>query len=216
MTDHGDTAGKPEDGAHGAEEDLLGPELRTMLSSLPRSIPPERDLTAEIAAQTWDSRERLPGASSVGTEATERRRRFLPWWSGQGLTLAAAAVALVVVTSAVTMVLVREQAEVSSDNAATGPAFSQASYAGYQVIEDQYAAAIADLLAALEADRDRLPRETVRLIEDNLRIIDDAIRQSLAALESAPESLPLQQALMTSYERKLDFLRQATAITAEG
>ena len=216
MTDHGDTAGTPEGGTHGAEEDLLGPELRTMLRSLPRGIPPERDLTAEIAAQTWDSRERLPGASSVGAKATERRRRFLPLWGGQGLTLAAAAVALVVVTSAVTMVLVREQAEVSSDNAADGPAVSQASFAGYQVVEDQYASAIADLLAALEAERDRLPPETVRLIEENLRIIDDAIRQSLAALESSPQSLPLQQVVMTSYERKLDFLRQATAITAEG
>ena len=49
-----------------------------------------------------------------------------------------------------------------------------------------------------------------------LRIIDVAIQQSLAALESAPLSLPLQQAVMTSYERKLDFLRQAAAITAEG
>jgi hypothetical protein len=56
----------------------------------------------------------------------------------------------------------------------------------------------------------------VQLIEDNLRVIDAAIQQSLAALESAPQSLPLQQALMTTYERKLDFLRQAAAITAEG
>ena len=56
----------------------------------------------------------------------------------------------------------------------------------------------------------------MRLIEENLRVIDEAIRHSLAALESAPQSLPLQQALVTSYERKLDFLRQAAAITAEG
>ena len=90
------------------------------------------------------------------------------------------------------------------------------SFAAYADVESQYAAAIADLTRALEADSDRLPRATVQLIEENLRIIDEAIQQSLAALETAPQSLPLQQALMTSYERKLDFLRQAAAITAEG
>ena len=62
----------------------------------------------------------------------------------------------------------------------------------------------------------RLAPETVRLIEENLGIIDEAIRQSLTALEATPLSVPLQQAVMTSYERKLDFLRQAAAITAEG
>ena len=71
-------------------------------------------------------------------------------------------------------------------------------------------------VAALDASRDQLPPETVQLIEENLRVIDEAIRHSLAALEATPQSLPLQQAVMTSYERKLDFLRQAAAITAEG
>ena len=75
---------------------------------------------------------------------------------------------------------------------------------------------ISDLTEALEAERYRLPPETVELIEENLRIIDVAIEQSLTALREAPESLPLQQAVMTSYERKLDFLRQAAAITADG
>ena len=46
--------------------------------------------------------------------------------------------------------------------------------------------------------------------------LGQAPTEKLAALESAPESLPLQQAVMTSYERKLDFLRQAAALTAEG
>jgi hypothetical protein len=72
------------------------------------------------------------------------------------------------------------------------------------------------MVDALDANRDQLAPETVELIEENLRVIDEAIRQSLAALESTPGSLPLQQAVMTSYERKLDFLRQAAAITAEG
>ena len=37
---------------HRAEEDLLGPELRALLSTLPKELAPERDLTEEIAAQS--------------------------------------------------------------------------------------------------------------------------------------------------------------------
>jgi hypothetical protein len=212
--------GRPDAGAQ--EEDLLGTELRALLSSLPKELAPETDLTASIAAQTWDSREKLPGAGSIDADATDARRRPSPWWSGQGLKLAAAAAVLVVVTSAVTTAIVRDRVGVSSDadttvaEATTTSLVGEASFTGYQDIEIEYASAISDLTEALELDRGRLPAETVVLIEENLRVIDEAIRQSLAALESAPESLPLQQAVVTSYEKKLDFLRQATALTAEG
>ena len=209
---------------HRAEEDLLGPELRALLSTLPKEIPPERDLTQEIAAQTWDSRNRLPGAANMDAAATDRTKARAPWWSGQGLKLAAAAVALIVITSTVTTVLVRDQGGQSSDASATvagasidaNPAGLEARFARDIDVENQYASAIADMVEALDANRDQLAPETVELIEENLRVIDEAIRHSLAALESTPGSLPLQQAVMTSYERKLDFLRQAAAITAEG
>jgi len=209
---------------HRAEEDLLGPEMRALLSTLPKELPPERDLTQEIAAQTWDSRERLPGAADIDAEATKKHLRSSPWWSGQRLKLAAAAVALIVITSTVTTVLVRDQGGQLTDASATvagasidaNPGLLEASFARDIDGEHQYASAIADLVDALHANRDQLPPEIVELIEENLRVIDEAIRHSLAALESTPGSLPLQQAVMTSYERKLDFLRQAAAITAEG
>jgi hypothetical protein len=208
---------------HRAEEDLLGPELRALLSTLPKELPPERDLTQEIAAQTWDSRERRPGAG-IAARTTTRRHRTSPWWTGQGAKLAAAAAVLIIVTSAVTAVLVRDQANATSDAVATvaeasieaGSSAVGAAYVRDMDVENQYSSAIADMVAALESNRDQLPPETVQLIEENLRIIDEAIRHSLAALESTPGSLPLQQAVMASYERKLDFLRQAAAITAEG
>jgi hypothetical protein len=214
--------GRP-DGGMREEEDLLGPDLRALLSTLPKELAPETDLTASIAARTWDSREKLPGASNIDAVATDIRSRSAPWWSGQGLKLAAAAVALIVITSAVTTAIISDAAT-PSDAPATvagasmdgAPTATDLLFAGYADVENQYAAAIADLADALESDRDRLPPETVQLIEENLRIIDEAIQHSLAALASTPESLPLQQAVMTSYERKLDFLRQAAALTAEG
>lgn len=223
MTDHGEREGLPGGSAPGDEEDLLGPDLRALLSTLPKELSPERDLTREIAARTWDSRDRLPGSRTSDAQATDRERRVSPWWTRQGLKLAAAAVALIVVTSAVTTVLVRDRAAEISDAPATvadalsrAPAGGEATFVRDMDVENQYASAISDMVAALEANRNELPPETVQLIEENLRVIDEAIRHSLAALESAPQSLPLQQALVTSYERKLDFLRQAAAITAEG
>jgi hypothetical protein len=222
MTDHGDTDGRTAGGAQ-EEEDLLGPDLRALLSSLPKALAPETDLTTSIAERTWDSREKLPGVVDIDASATDYRFRPSPWWSGQGLKLAAAAVALIVITSAVTTAIVRNNGRLNDVDATvagaaiqTEPSAINLLFAGYSDIETEYAAAIADLVAALEANRDQLPPETVQLIEENLRIIDEAIQHSLAALASAPQSLPLQQAVMTSYERKLDFLRQAAAITAEG
>lgn len=223
MTDSRDIHGWTDGSAHGTEEDLLGPELRALLSALPKAIPPDRDLSDEIAVRTWDSRDKLPGGSTLGAGATEKAGRVAPWWGAQGLKLAAAAAVLIIVTSTVTTILVRDQLSGNNDatttvaDATSAPdAGASASFARYEDAENQYASAISDLLAALEADRDRLAPETVRLIEENLGIIDEAIRQSLTALEATPLSVPLQQAVMTSYERKLDFLRQAAAITAEG
>ena len=223
MTDGKDRFAWTDGGDNGAEEDLLGPELRALLSALPKAIPPDRDLSDEIAVRTWDSRDKVPGGPAFVAGATERTIRMAPRWGSQGLKLAAAAAILIVVTSAVTTVLVRDRMPDNNDATTTvadatinqDPG-SSASFARYEAVEDQYASAISDLLAALEEERDRLAPETVRLIEENLVIIDAAIRQSLTALEAAPQSEPLQQAVMTSYERKLDFLRQAAAITAEG
>jgi hypothetical protein len=205
------------------EEDLLGPELRALLGSLPKELEPETDLTASIASRTWDSRDPVVGPGRTGARsgelaARERRGVHRPWWSGQGLKLAAAAAVLILVTSTVTTWIVRDStagngAQTTIVEAIDG---SGATFAGYSDVQGQYAAAIADLTAAVEAERDRLPPETVELIEENLQVIDGAIRESLAALRSSPGSLPLQQAVMTSYERKLDFLRQAAAVTAEG
>ena len=218
MTDHENndySAG----GIAPAEEDLLGPDLRALLSSLPKELAPERDLSEEIASLTWNS---LP-AGKAREGAADTRRRPKRVWSLPKVQLAAAAVALIVISSATTAYLVRKQAERSVDATATmAETTNQAGerdgyrFAGYSGMEKDYADAIEDLTLAFEAQRDRLPVETVQLIEENLRIIDAAIEQSLAALGDAPQSLPLQQAVMTSYETKLDFLRRAAAITADG
>ncbi len=217
MTDH-ENNGYAAGGVAPAEEDLLGPELRALLGSLSKELAPERDLSEEIASLTWDSLPAVGAPRDTPVSAPRRRQRV---WRTPRVQLAAAAVALVVISSATTAYLVRRQAELdaSATIASTTTGSDEADgyrFAGYTGVQSDYANAIEDLTLAFEAQRDRLPPETVRLIEENLRLIDAAIEQSLAALRDAPQSLPLQQAVMTSYETKLDFLRRAAAITADG
>ncbi len=54
------------------------------------------------------------------------------------------------------------------------------------------------------------------LIERNLAAIDEAIRQSRAALEADPANPFLNSHLAESRRRKLDLLRHATTLNSAG
>jgi hypothetical protein len=86
-------------------------------------------------------------------------------------------------------------------NAATRPSATQS-----------YAAAVADLERVLAGRRGQLDSTTVRVIEQNLQVIDRAIAQAQRALEADPASLYLNTHLAQTMRRKLDLLRQAAAL----
>ena len=81
--------------------------------------------------------------------------------------------------------------------------------------DPQYDAAIAQLRAALDAGRHtgRLDSTTVRVLERNLGVIDTAIAQARRALAADPGSAYLNHHLADTMQRKLELLRQATALT---
>lgn len=224
MTDRRDI--RPSPGGPGEEEDLLGPELRSLLSSLPRGIAPDRDLSGEIAAQTWDSGVspgRVAGGEEQEAGERARRARKVAWSSGQGWLLAAAAAILVVVTSTLTVVVMR-LGDGGSRTIATGDAPPAASAVGFasaglaedlRAVAEDYEQAVADLRAVLEANRDVLGEATMQIVEENLAVLDLALRETVEALQSAPADPQLRGTMVTTYERKLDFLRQAVALTAE-
>src|SRR5688500_2137935 len=76
-----------------------------------------------------------------------------------------------------------------------------------------YEAAIADLERALEAGRDRLDPQTIRVIEANLMAIDRMIAQSREALAGDASNSFLNMHLADARRRKLELLRSATALT---
>jgi len=73
-------------------------------------------------------------------------------------------------------------------------------------------AAIADLQDALDRNESRLDTSTVRVVRENLALIDRAIAQARAALKADPGDAYLNLHLADTMRRKLELLRRVNAI----
>ena len=80
----------------------------------------------------------------------------------------------------------------------------------------QFDQAVADLERMLVEQRDALDPRTVVIIERNLLVIDEAIRQARTALDADPANPYLNSHLADSRRRKLDLLRRATTLSGAG
>jgi hypothetical protein len=76
----------------------------------------------------------------------------------------------------------------------------------------EYDRAIRAMRTAVGERRSELDSSTVAVLERNLRIIDEAIRQSREALARDPNSPFLGRALTTALDRKLELLRTAAML----
>jgi hypothetical protein len=79
-----------------------------------------------------------------------------------------------------------------------------------------YDAAVTDLERILREESQRLDPQTVMVIERNLRAIDEAIRESRAALEADPANTYLNSHLADARRRKLELLRRAAGLSTTG
>jgi hypothetical protein len=79
-----------------------------------------------------------------------------------------------------------------------------------------YDQVITRLEEALRQHRGSLDTATVRVLEHNLAIIDRAIAESRAALEKDPANTYLNHHLARTMRRKVDLLRQASALAGAG
>jgi hypothetical protein len=81
-------------------------------------------------------------------------------------------------------------------------------------LEEQYAEAIADLESLLREGQDKLDSATLRVIEENLRTIDEAVEQATVALRRDPAAVYLSELISVNLRRKLELLRDAAALVA--
>lgn len=160
--------------------------------------PPAADLWPAIA-------ERL---AAPGQPVTDLRRRRIVFSVPQ---LAAAGLALMAISASIVWFTMTraEPTVIAADSAAPVAVLPAATELAL------YDAAIADLEAALRLDRDRLDTATVRVLEENLAVIDRAIAEARSALEADPASGYLNGHLGRTLRRKVDLLQQAaTLVTA--
>ena len=75
-----------------------------------------------------------------------------------------------------------------------------------------YDAAIGDLERVLAEGKAELDPKTLRVIEDNLRIIDRAISEARSAIAADPANAYLRSQVAANMRRKLGILRQATDV----
>jgi anti-sigma factor RsiW len=172
--------------------------LRALLAhaeALPEEKMPARDLWAGIATRIRDGNV-VRGPAS--------------WWRNPA-ALAAAAAVVIAVSGAL---LVRPGGTRPSSAASPSAegvrqlAAVTTSQAGLREAEREYARATADLMQVLEAQRPSLSPETARTIEENLKIIDQALAQVRAALEKDPTDARLAHLLTTTHQKKVDALQR--------
>lgn len=174
-------------------------DLLASLHELPRDVrAPEEILSGAL--------HRLAGPRVVRLDPEGRGRR-----GARRAGLAAAAVALFLV-GAIAGALLAPGGDRTASRA-DGPARSDPAVpaAGVELasVTAEYDAAVERLDGALRARRGELDPTTVRIVEENLRVIDRAIREASAALAADPANPVLRDLVVAGYEQKLDLLRRA-------
>ncbi len=148
---------------------------------LPRSITPPPGTWAAIQ-QGIESRTR----PDVVPLAAHRSRIRIAW-------LVAAAVVLMVLSSAVTSLWIKRGGE------GQGFAASQA----------EYAQATAELAQKIEKNPAGLSPRTLAILDRNLAIMDAAIREAEQALKTDPGDSTLEEMLLARYQQRLELLQRA-------
>lgn len=161
---------------------------------------PRRDLWPGIASRI--------GATPAATPRIGRR------WSFSLPQLAAAAIFLMTLSGVAVWLLRSTALAPGGETIATvvPPGGAPVAINARNSASQSYAAAIADLERVLAGGREQLDTTTVRVIEQNLAAIDQAIAQAQRALLADPANLYLNTHLAETMRRKLDLLRQAAIL----
>jgi hypothetical protein len=169
--------------------------LRALLasaSSLPTAMDPPAGEWSQVRARIAES-------------ATRSLRT--PWWTRRGALLAAG-LALVMVSSAVTALVVGGSggARTPSVVAVDTP---QTLVPRLAALEHDYATVTSDLERELAERKHALTPETIAAVERSLRTIDAAIAEARDALARDPSSETLARLFVASHDQKVELLRHA-------
>jgi anti-sigma factor RsiW len=163
--------------------------------------PPATDLWAGVA-------ERI--GAPARTVVLPARRRFtfsLPQLLAAGITLVVLSASGAWMLHPGVQTVAVQPVPVASENASVTPV-------GAPSAAQSYDAAVHDLEQVLEEGRGRLDSATVRVLEQNLALIDRAIAEARRAVAADSANVYLNTHLAQTMRRKVDLLRQAAALVA--
>jgi len=177
------------------------------------------DDTAQPPTDLWTGIAARLGERAAGPAPARVLRWYQRRWSVGLVELAAAATLVAAVTAGVTWRRA-PQAETPAPVAAE-PVLAQVEptdtpaegVTTVSFADAAFDAAVADLERVLRDQRDSLNPRTVLILERNLQVIDDAIREARTALAAEPANALLNAHLASARQRKLNLLRRAALIT---
>jgi anti-sigma factor RsiW len=189
--------------------------VRDLARSLDRPAPPAR-VWMQVAGQL-----RREGMRPAAAAAPSRRHYALA---------AIAATLMLAVGSSVFLLLpaarsAREGATTRTStvagqgtaqgNAGAAAAVQESIEEEFRLAEQHYQNAIAKLEDAAKSDQDVIDPQTAAMLQKNLRVIDEAIAESRAALGSQPQSTPARDSLFEALRRKVSLLQDTIALMNE-
>jgi hypothetical protein len=165
---------------------------------------PPNDLWPAIAARLA-----TPPLELVADDTTSRAKRRVSFSIPQ---LAAASVAIMLMSAGTMYMLVKRDdvAPIAVTQPASQPA--PAGSLSVRAVTRNYDAAVQELEAVLENNRRQLDSTTVRVLEQNLGIIDRAISEARAALGQEPGNPYLSKYLDQAMQKKVQLLQTATSV----
>jgi hypothetical protein len=167
---------------------------------------PARDLWPAIAARLSAPQLEL----ITNEETTSPRKRRVSFSIPQ---LAAASITIMLLSAGSMYYLVRgNSAPPVAEVTQPAPQSQPSSPANVRAVAKHYDAAVQELETVLERNRGQLDTTTVRVLEQNLAIIDRAITEARAALGQQPTDPYLNRYLDQAMQRKVQLLQRATSV----
>ena len=189
--------------------------LVSSASALPKSVPPPGDVWSELR-KSLEQRKEVVLPTSRRVANGESRSMHAPRPSGRMVAvLAAAAVILIVLSSGITALVLRNGTREMAGRGATPTPVQAPSIvlpAGFRQSENEFNRTIEELQQAVDTQRGQLSPETIRTVDRSLAVVDSAIAEARAALLADPNNQMLVDLLSASYQRKLDLLRRTSEL----
>jgi anti-sigma factor RsiW len=165
---------------------------------------PQHDLWAGIGARIETA---APDQDmSIATSPMKRRVSFsIP-------QLAAASVALMLVSATAVYMMLQPGPTRFAEGPIVHVTQPTAAQTSARAVSRRYDDAVTELQGVLDRNRDQLDTTTVRVLEQNLAIIDRAINEARNALGQEPANPYLTKYLDEAMQRKVQLLRRATSV----